>query len=169
MRLSGASTDSKHADLKRQISAEPVSPGIAESPSSRKPSFFDVGGLLGHNGPSSPPSVEPLLDSSQSSARAFISDVGGLLSTHREEGDLDRSTALPPAARRGSTTQTTQSSGARNFSRGGSAYNNRSNIAQHPEPHPVYRPGRDVGPSISGTDDGGEGSMDFVDAGGLLK
>ena len=184
--LSGASTDSKHADLKRQISAEPVSPGVAETPTSQKPSFFDVGGLLGHDGPSSPPSAEPLLNSSRSSvpdmarnsraapptqqgSRAFISDVGGLLSTHREEGDLDRSTALPPAARRGNTTQTTQSSGARNFSRGSSAYNGRSNIAQHPEPHPLYRPGRDVGPSISGTDDGGEGSMDFVDAGGLLK
>jgi hypothetical protein len=184
--LSGASTDSKHADLKRQISAEPVSPGIAETPASRKASFFDVGGLLGHSSPSSPPSAEPLLTSSQSSvhdlarssraappaqqgSRAFISDVGGLLSTHREEGDMDRSTARPPAARRGSALHTTQSSGARNFSRGSTAYNGRSNIAQHSEPHPVYRPGRDVGPSTSGTDDGGEGSMDFVDAGGLLK
>jgi hypothetical protein len=184
--LSGASTDSKHADLKLHISAEPVSPGVTETPASRKASFFDVGGLLGHSSPSSPPSAEPLLTSSQSSvhdlarssrtappaqqgSRAFISDVGGLLSTHREEGDMDRSTARPPAARRGSALHTTQSSGARNFSRGSTAYNGRSNIAQHPEPHPVYRPGRDVGPSTSGTDDGGEGSMDFVDAGGLLK
>jgi uncharacterized membrane protein YuzA (DUF378 family) len=184
--LSGASTDSKHADLKREISTEPVSPGAVETPASQKPSFFDVGGLLGHNTPSSPPSAEPLLTSSQSSvhdmakssrptpptqqgSRAFISDVGGLLSPHREEGDLDRSTALPPAARRGNTPRTTQSSGARNFSRGSTAYHGRSNIAQRPEPHPVYRPGRDVGPSVSGTDDGGQGSMDFVDAGGLLK
>ena len=173
-----STSDEKHADLKPQISAEPVSPGAAEALASRKPSFFDVGGLLEHNSPSSQPSAEPLLESRRSSAhdfaksasqqgsRAFISDVGGLLSPHREEGDLDRSTALPPAARRGSSSQ---AGPARNFSRGNSAYNGRSSTVEHAEPHPLYRPGRDVGPSMSGTDDGGAGSMDFVDVGGLLK
>jgi uncharacterized membrane protein YuzA (DUF378 family) len=184
--LSSTSSDRKHANLKPQVSAEPVSPGVLETPSSRKPSFFDVGGLLGHSSPSSQPSAEPLLDSPQSSvhdfanpprpappaqqgSRAFIADVGGLLSTHREEGDLDRSTALPPAARRGSALHPSHPAPARNFSRGNSAYHGRSSIAEHAEPRPLYRPGRDVGPSMSSTDDGGAGSMNFVDAGGLLK
>jgi uncharacterized membrane protein YuzA (DUF378 family) len=184
--LSSTSSDRKHADLRPQVSAEPVSPSVTETPASRKPSFFDVGGLLEHSSPSSQPSAEPLLDSRRSSmheyvkssrptppaqqgSRAFISDVGGLLSTHREEGDLDRSTALPPAARRGTSPHTAQSRPVRNFSRGSSAYNGRSSVAEHAEPHPVYRPGIDVGPSMSGTEDGGASSMDFVDAGGLLK
>ena len=171
-------SDEKHADLKPQVSAEPVSPGVQEAPASRKQSFFDVGGLLQHNSPSSQPSAEPLIESRHSSihdfgkspaqqgSRAFISDVGGLLSPHREEGELDRSTALPPAARRSSNGA---AGPTRNFSRGNSAYNGRSSIAEHPQPHPLYRPGRDVGPSMSGTDDGGAASMDFADAGGLLK
>lgn len=184
--LSSHSSEPKLRDLKRQISAEPVSPGVVETPPSRKLSFFDVGGLLSHDSPSSPPSAEPLLDSrqppvhdfarssrpapsAQQGSRAFIADVGGLLSPHREEGDLDRSTALPPAARRGSSAPTAQSAPVRNFSRGSSAYNGPSSVAVHAEPHPLYRPGMDVGPSMSGTDDRGAGSMDFVDAGGLLK
>jgi hypothetical protein len=184
--LSDTSSEPRHADLKTQVSAEPVSPGAVESPASRKPSFFDVGGLLEHNTPSSQPSAEPLLESGRSSvhdfaknprppppaqqgSRQFLSDVGGLLSPHREEGDLDRATALPPAARRGSAPRSSQSGPARNFSRGNSAYNGLTNTAEHPEPHPLYRADRDVGPSTSGTDDGGAGSMDFVDAGGLLK
>ena len=189
-----STSDEKPIDLKPQLSTEPVSPGvgIAEpSTSSRKQSFFDIDGVIEHNnnnGPSSQPSAEPLLESQrpldvhdfaktgssqqQGSSRAFISDVGGLLSPHREEGNVGPSTttALPPSARRGSNP-------ARDFSSRGStsAYIGRSSIAEHQQardPHPLYRPGTDVGPSMTGSniDDGGPGSsMDFVDAGGLLK
>jgi hypothetical protein len=189
--LSDTYSEPRPADLKLRVSTEPVSPGAVEPPSSQKPSFFDVGGLLQHNGPSSPPSAEPLLEPGQSSvhdfaknpprptppvrqgSRQFLSDVGGLLlSPHREEGgDVDRPTVPPPATPEpGNAPRPSQPGLARNFSRGNSAYNtHRANVVDHPEPHPLYRPGRDVGPSTSSTDIGEADSMGFVDAGGLLK
>jgi len=182
--MSSGSTDHKFPDMKQPTSTEPGSPGEAETPVSRKPSFFDVGGLLEHDSPSSPQSASSLLDSRQSSrhdfaksqrglqppqqgSRAFIADVGGLLSTHREEGDPDGSTASASVARRRSSPH---SGPPRNFSRGSSAYTGRPGIVERAESNPQYRPGQDVGPSTSDASGGiGQDSMDFVDVGGLLK
>lgn len=189
--VSSNSNDTKSVDINAQVSAEPISPGeaVPETPASRKPSFFDVGGLLEHNIPSSPPSAEPLIQgtrgasipdsqrsfqSSQQGSRAFIADVGGLLSPHREESDKDRSIALPPSAKQRSSPQPPppQSGSGRNFSRGSTPYNSRTSVVeQHVEPQPLYRPGRDVGPSEIDHHTLGKGvdALDFVDVGGLLK
>lgn len=180
--VSSVSTNPKSVSTKVDTSTEQVSPGEVPAPASRKPSFFDVGGLLEHNSPES--YGEPLLDSrrpsvqdfatnqrinppQQQGSRAFIADVGGLLATHREKVKKDRSTSLSPAPKRGSSPSP---SPLRHFSRGSSAYGTRSSNADQIEPHPMYRPGRDVGPSTSdASGDSGASSMDFVDVGGLLK
>ena len=176
--VSSTSTGPKLHDIKPAVSNDPASPGGAlESAASRKPSFFDVGELLDANGgstnASAQPSSEPLISSDDSSvhdfatnntsrrgSRAFLSDIGGLLAPHREESDMDRSTRPPPAARKKAPAE---SSPARNFSRGNSAY-----IGQ-PGSIPGYDTSRDAGgPSIATTEQTDE-SMDFVDVGGLLK
>ena len=178
--ISSTSTNPKLAEIDKQHLTEPVGPSAAPEREPKKVSFFDVGGLADDSKPSSGMSTEDNKaayvgqrspQTSRRSSRAFISDVGGLLSSHREEEDMDRSTALPPAARRGSTQRSQQQPGnARNFSRGSSAYTRGEHIAGQDDPTPPYRPGRDVGGPISGTSGtGGQDSMDFVDAGGLLR
>jgi hypothetical protein len=200
--LSSISTNS--TNLKREIDSTESPAETMRPPSTpKKMSFFDVGSLMQGDANSSPDqssksslgrSQQPVLDhvaesptsnqpqsqgheSSPEDASPSIVDVGGLLSTSRS-ADLDRSTALPPAARQhlhSNHLQTAPSeppSVARNFSRGGSAYSQRgqskSRSTAGQQPPPVYRPRRasDIG-QWNGA--GAASSMDIVDAGGLLK
>jgi hypothetical protein len=199
--LSSFSTNS--TDLKHDLGSAEKSAEVESPPSSpRKMSFFDVGSLMQSDGKvASPPSSKTATDRSQpSSFQDFakpltltqlqdqeahqdgpatpIADAGGLFSTTRSSTDLDRSTALPPAARQLTSSDhqppqpSSPPSSPRNFSRGGSAYSQsgirNSRTTQEPPSPPSYRSRRESDTAQWGTAGTGS-SMDIVDAGGLLK
>jgi hypothetical protein len=192
--LSSISTNS--TDLKHDLHTTKASAETVPSPfTPKKMSFFDVGSLMQSEERPRPPSSSKsstdiskhaaLHDSPRSQAHTFpredttpsISDLGGLLSTTRSSTDLDRSTALPPAARQRPPQQDQHPEPAapttppRNFSRGGSAYRSKSRASheQHySPPPPSYQPRR-ASDTTQWNGAGAAGAMDFVDAGGLLR
>ena len=190
-----SSSTNSTTDLKQGLSTEePSANAVSEPATPRKMSFFDVGNLMQSDEKlSSPPSSKTANNNSQPSslkdfarspalhqpqlphgppaadASAPFADIGGLLSNTRTSTDLDRSTALPPAARHHPSSPPPSS--PRNFSRPCSPYNQpgrRDSSTTQAEPPPSYRSRRES-ETTRWNYSGAESSMEIVDAGGLLK
>ncbi len=194
--VSSISTDST-TDPKQDPNTEQQSgKGVSEPATPKKMSFFDVGNLMQSDEKlSSPPSSKTANNNSQHSslkgfarspaltpsqlqpglpaadATASFADIGGLLSNTRTSTDLDRSTALPPAARRHPSSSSPSPPSPRNFSRPCSPNNHsdrRDSSIMQAEPPPSYRSRRES-ETMRWNYCGPETSMEIVDAGGLLK
>ncbi|ERF74431.1 hypothetical protein EPUS_06609 [Endocarpon pusillum Z07020] len=186
-------------DLRQGISTEGRSAkAVSEPATPKKMSFFDVGNLMqsdeklsspssskpaNKNSPQSslkdfarsPASNQPQLQHGAPAADATTSfaDIGGLLSNTRTSTDLDRSTALPPAARHrpSSPSLLPPPSSPRNFSRPCSPYSQPGGTDSstiQAEPPPSYRARRES-ETTRWNYSGAESSIEIVDAGGLLK
>ena len=167
---SSVTADSKLTGLEAEKLAEPNNPTASGERTSNKISFFDVGTQVQrHDSLVQSPVRDSAMQESRSSSRAFIADVGGLLSPLGEENSMDRSTALPPASRSASRQSATPRA-PRNFSRRHSTLQSHSSISGVNGPAPSYRPGHDMdGPADAVSGVVGRSSLDFVDAGGLLR